>query len=92
MPFSGRDGGNIDPVMITMIEELKGEANGQLIDRGRVIDHLLDLRSAASDQEHLVTLLDSVLAELPGQTVVETEWWRATLDRLADEAQPEPVV
>ena len=44
-------------------------------DRGRVVDHLLDLRIAAADQEHVVGLIDSFLADLPGKTVVETEWW-----------------
>lgn len=78
-------------VMINLIEDFKGEATGQLIDRGRVVDCLLDLRSAADDQPHLVTLIDATLAELPGKNVVETEWWVETLDRLAAEAQPEPV-
>ncbi len=81
----------MESVMINLIEDFKGEATGQLIDRGRVVDCLLDLRSAAADQTHLVTLVESVLADLPGKNVVETEWWIETLDRVAAEAQPEPV-
>lgn len=78
--------------MINLIEELKGEATGQLIDRGRVVDHLLDLRIAAADQQQVVGLIDTFLADLPGKTVVETQWWITTLDTLGDASQPETVV
>ena len=91
IPTSAGNDGTMVSVMIKLIEELKGEATGQLIDRGRVVDHLLDLRIASADEPPLLSLVDEVLAELPGKTVVETQWWQATLDRFASAAQPEPV-
>lgn len=92
MPLLAPIGATMGAVIANLIEELKSEANGQLIDRGRVLDHLLDLRLAAGDQQAIVTMVDEILAALPGKNVVETEWWMGTLDQLGDAAQPEPAV
>ncbi len=67
-----------------MIEELKSIIEGQVIDRSRVIDHLLDLRLEAGSDERVVALVDEVLGSVPGKNSVEAEWWAATLDRFAE--------
>lgn len=82
----------MDPVIENLIEEFKSGFSGQLIDRGRVVDQLLDLRLAAHGQPHVTALVDEVLSNIPGRTVVETSWWAETLDRLATAATPQPVV
>lgn len=79
-------------VIENLIEEFKSRFSGQLIDRGRVVDQLLDLRLAAHGQPHVTALVDEVLSNIPGRTVVETSWWAETLDRLATAATPQPVV
>mgnify|MGYP006950414351 CR=1 FL=1 len=81
----------MEHVIANMIEELQNTADGQLIDRGRVLDHLLDLRLAAGGQSAFVSLVDELLANIPGKTVVEGAWWNETLSRLGETAQPEAV-
>lgn len=83
-------------VMLNLIAELRtaeviGAEPGQLMDRGRVIDHLLDLRLAAGIDPALVAVLDQTLAEVPGKSVVELTWWRDTLDKIARLADCQPV-
>lgn len=63
---------------------------GQLMDRGRAIDHLLDLRLEADTNPVLTELLDGLLADVPGKTVVELVWWRDTLDRVAEHTDYQP--
>ena len=70
-------------VIVELIERLRAEVSGQVSDRGRVIDNLLDLRAAAEAHPDLVERIDHHLSELPGQTVVENSWWSAALDDLA---------
>lgn len=87
----------MDHVMTNLIAELRtaevAEATpGQLIDRGRVIDYLLDLRLEAGNGTALTELLDSILGDVPGKSVVELVWWRDTLDRVADAAECQPAV
>lgn len=82
----------MEDVIVNLIEEFKSSISGQLVDRGRVVDQLLDLRLVAHDQPHLTALLDEVLTGLPGRNVVEAAWWSETLDRLALAATPQPVV
>ncbi len=84
-------------VMSNLIAELRtaelvAAAPGQLIDRGRIFDHLLDLRLEAGSDSSLVTLIDSVLSDVPGKSVVELVWWRETLDKIADAAECLPAV
>ena len=77
-----------------MIEQvlatLRSEIDGQLIDRGRVMDHLLDLRADSRDMPALLEVIDQLLVELPGVSVVETSWWSGAIDRLDDAAGPVP--
>lgn len=87
----------MDTVMSNLIAELRTEEitaaePGQLMDRGRVIDHLLDLRLEAAGDPALVTLVDAILADVPGKSVVELVWWRDTIDRIADAAECLPAV
>jgi hypothetical protein len=79
-------------VIINLIEEFKSNIGGQLVDRGRVVDQLLDLRLAAHDQPQLTSFIDQLLGSLPGRTVVEAAWWAETLDRLVEAATPQPVL
>ncbi len=55
---------------------------GELVDRNRVIDTLLDLRNAALVSE-LVAIVDGLLRTVPGQTTVRASWWTVALDELA---------
>ncbi|MEZ5375628.1 MAG: hypothetical protein R2733_03890 [Acidimicrobiales bacterium] len=82
----------MDPVMSNLIAELRtaelaAAEPGQLIDRGRIFDHLLDLRLEAGADSALVSMIDGVLASVPGKSVVELVWWRDTLDQIADAAE-----
>lgn len=65
----------------TLIEELVTAADGEVIDKSRVIDRLLDLRNEAEAPE-LVDAVDQLLGAVPGRTMVTTAWWRESLDGL----------
>lgn len=82
-------GGTMEGVTEIQIAELiaglKSKIDGELIDRGRVTDHLLDVR-LSSDRPGLTALVDELLADLPGRSVVETSWWSDALDQLAAQA------
>ncbi len=73
----------------TLIAEFKSKIDGELIDRGRVTDQLLDLRLTC-DHPGFITLVDEMLRDLPGRSVVETSWWSDALDRLAAQATALP--
>lgn len=75
--------GNMEFVPTKLIEELKSEIDGQVIDRSRVVDHLLDLRLEAQADDEFTAALDEVLANVPGLSMVETDWWSSTLDTFA---------
>ncbi len=84
-------------VISNLIAELQtadvvAAAPGQLIDRGRVIDYLLDLRLEAGNDSALTRMIDGILGDVPGKTVVELVWWRDTLDRLSLNADCQPAV
>jgi hypothetical protein len=70
-------------------------ATGELVDKARVIDALLDLRNAAPTAS-IVEVVDHLLTTAPGRTMVLANWWLGALDELslaADlELTPEPVV
>ncbi len=69
------------------IATLRAAIDGQLSDRNRVIDHLLDLR-LEFDTPGLVAVIDDLLSDVPGLTVVENQWWGAALDQLSMTAEP----
>ena len=58
-----------------MIEALDGD----LTSHSRVVDGLLDLRSASGDDVTLVAVIDESLKNIPGRNTVETEWWKSQL-------------
>lgn len=62
-----------------MIEQFRTNIDGQLSDKRRVIDHLLDVRLAAADLPAVIIETDRLLADVPGLTTVENDWWRAAL-------------
>jgi len=58
-----------------MIEGL----DGALTSHARVVDALLDLRSASGEDVKLIAVIDESLKNIPGRTTVETEWWKTQL-------------
>jgi hypothetical protein len=77
-----------EPIAISKrIATLRAAIDGQLSDRNRIIDHLLDLR-LEFEAPGLVAVIDELLSDVPGLTVVENEWWAASLDRLSMAAEP----
>lgn len=79
-------------MVATLIQQFRSEIHGQLSDRRRVIDHLLDVRLANVDHPAVVAEVDRLLAEVPGLTTVENDWWGRALDELeqALDAVPTP--
>lgn len=63
------------------IAELRAQLDGKLVDRNRVIDHLLDFRLDAETDEARATV-DRLLSSVPGLTVVESTWWSDALDEI----------
>ena len=66
----------------TTIQMLRDTVDGAVCSRARVVDGLLDLRLEAGGRSDVIELLDTALAELPGQTTVPSDWWREQLDIL----------
>ncbi len=65
-----------------MIDQFKANIDGQLSDKRRVTDHLLDIRLAAADMPAVIVETDRLLGDMPGLTTVENTWWRTALDEL----------
>jgi hypothetical protein len=80
-------------VLASLLQQFRSEIHGQLSDRRRVIDHLLDVRLATADQPIVVAEVDRLLADLPGLTTVENAWWAVAIDDLerVGAAQPTPL-
>lgn len=76
--------------MASLIQQFRTEIHGQLSDRRRVIDHLLDLRLELGDRPEIVLEVDRLLVELPGLTTVENVWWASALDSLDGLVAAEP--
>ena len=66
----------------SLIEQFRSNIDGQLSDKSRVIDHLLDLRLEVADRPGVVAEIDRLLADVPGLTTVENSGWSAALDDL----------
>jgi len=69
-------------VIETLIQELRTGIDGEVSDKARITDHLLDLRLAANSSPALVAEIDGVLADIPGRTTVANGWWQTVLDQL----------
>ena len=75
--------GTMTAVLMNLISELQAVEHGQLIDKSRVIDHLLDLRHAATGDDAMCLAVDRLLADTPGKSMVEATWWKSALVELA---------
>ena len=60
------------------IDRLLETLDGELTSHSRVIDAFLDVRGA-TDNVHLIALVDDSLRNLPGKNATETEWVRQRL-------------
>lgn len=69
-------------MVASLITQFRSEIHGQLSDRRRVMDHLLDLRLEVENHPAVVAEVDRLLGELPGLTTVENDWWTEGLDAL----------
>ena len=78
-------------VVETLIQQYRKRINGELSDKNRVTDQLLDLRLAAADHPEIVAIVDRLLVERPGLTTVTNRWWSDALDELELAAQTAPV-
>lgn len=74
----------------SLIQQFRSGINGQLSDKKRVIDHLLDLRLAAAEHPPVVAEVDRLLADVPGLTTVENTWWTEALDGIERAAAAVP--
>ena len=60
------------------IDRMLDSIDGELTSHSRVIDALLDLRSAADDVR-LIAVIDESLRNVPGRNIVSTDWWKTQL-------------
>ena len=70
------------------IERVLESLDGELTSHSRVVDALLDLRTAADDVR-LIAVIDESLKSVPGRNIVKTEWFKTQLTTfrlMADEA------
>jgi hypothetical protein len=68
---------SFDEVLVRSVSLIHGE----LIERSRIVDALLDLRNTTSASS-LVEVIDAALRSLPGRTTVRSSWWQGILDEL----------
>lgn len=73
---------------VQLIDEALAQVNGEVLDKSRVTDRLLDLRLAA-DSPALIAAVDDLLANVPGRTMVASEWWVDALNGLRITAELE---
>ena len=73
--------------LIETIRDLQDGLSGDTVSKSRVVDDLLDLRLDASEHPGVVGLIDSVLADVPGKTLVLTSWVSEQLDALIIEVE-----
>jgi hypothetical protein len=78
---------------VQTIDEALAAISGEVLDKSRVADRLLDLRLAA-DSPELIAAVDDVLSNMPGRTMVPTDWWADALKglRLAAELEGERTI
>ena len=63
-----------------LLEQWQAERPTGLIAHRVVIDRLLDLRNLIPDERRL--LVDAVLVDLPGRSVVDSAWWNERVTEL----------
>jgi hypothetical protein len=76
------------PTFDELLDQSAALIHGELIDRSRVVDALLDLRNTATS-ESLTEVIDAALRNLPGRNTVRAEWWQSLLDELSLAAELE---
>ncbi|MEM7093727.1 MAG: hypothetical protein AAF567_12055 [Actinomycetota bacterium] len=78
-----------DSMVQAEIDRLLESIDGEITSHSRVVDALLDLRSAADDVR-LVAVIDESLRTVPGRTAVSSDWWKTQLTsfRLMTDQQP----
>ena len=78
--------GSITPVSVNALCEeiavLQTTEFGATIDRPKVVDSLLDLRSSAAGDRQLQHVIDELLRAVPGRNLVESAWFAAALKGL----------
>ena len=70
------------PCMNALCEEiirLQTTEFGATIDRPKVVDSLLDLRSSAAGNRELQQSIDDLLRSVPGRNLIESAWFAAAL-------------
>lgn len=75
----------------TEIDRLLESLDGELTSHSRVIDALLDVRSA-SDDRHVIEMADTALRNIPGKNAAETDWLRLQLTHIGLMAEVSGVV
>jgi len=68
-----------DSLVQSTIDDMIESLDGELQSHSRVVDGLLDLRSASADDVTLVAVIDESLKNIPGRSTVTTEWWKTQL-------------
>lgn len=76
----------VEPGIAEIIAEIRNTVTGELTGRSHVIDHLLDLRLAASDDPLVTASVDRLLSRLPGRRTVSNTWFLAALSEIEDTA------
>lgn len=64
------------------IDRMLDDIDGELTTHSRVVDALLDLRSAGTVNELFVLAVDDALTTIPGRTAVANTWWMEKLEAL----------
>ena len=85
-----RDNPMTDSLVQAEIDRVLESLDGELTSHSRVIDALLDLRSA-SDDVRLVAVIDESLRNVPGRNAVSTDWWKTQLKSFRLMADEQPV-
>gem|GEM_PF-507392 len=68
-----------DSIVQAEIDRMIEALDGELQSHSRVVDGLLDLRSASGDDIKLVAVIDESLKNIPGRSTVTTDWWKTQL-------------
>ncbi len=65
-----------------LIDSWMAQLSSGLMSRRIVVDQLLDLRNLLNHERGALATIDDLLANVPGITVVEADWWNEELLRL----------
>ena len=68
-----------DSIVQNEIDRMIESIDGELTSHSRVVDALLDLRSASGDDVKLIAVIEESLKNIPGRSTVTSEWWKTQL-------------